>query len=228
VWFINARTTTIGVLVSLFCFAGLTLVRQLFFRPRGDSLKSGIMVSLVLLGVAMLGGAIATSHRMQMYTFGGSQHAGSNAVRDLQWVGARRAVLKNPIGVGMGTPLPDVGLTNAKGVVIVDSYWINLLVGVGPLGFIGFMGCIARIAWLGVMTFLRAKDDLEEWGGVLAISLLNFMITAYVISFADNNYLVFTLAVAILALHRHQTKRIASEPKARQALPSPSTSLVRR
>ncbi|WP_017669090.1 hypothetical protein [Sandarakinorhabdus sp. AAP62] len=228
VWFINARTATIALLVSLFSFAGLMMVRQLFFRPRGDGLKPGIMVALVLLGVAMLGGAIATSHRARMYTIGGSQHAGSNAVRDAQWAGAWRAVGRNPIGVGLGTPLPDVGLANAKGVVIVDSYWINLLVGVGPLGFIGFMGCLARIAWLGGMTFLRAKDDLEEWGGVLAVSLLNFIISAYVISFADNNYLVFTLAVAILALHRHQAKRIAAEPKAERALPSPSTALVRR
>ncbi|WP_310476409.1 hypothetical protein [Sandarakinorhabdus sp.] len=228
VWFTNARTATIALLFSIFSFAGLLLVRQLFFRPRGDGLKPGIMVALVLVGVAMLGGAIASSHRLQMYTIGGSQHAGSNAVRDAQWDGAWRAVARNPIGVGLGTPLPDVGRSNGKGVVIVDSYWINLLVGLGPLGFIGFIGCLARIAWLGCMTFLRAKDDLEEWGGALAISLMNFIISAYVISYADNNYLVFTLAVAILALHRHQTKRLAAEPKADRALPSPSTALVRR
>jgi hypothetical protein len=100
--------------------------------------------------------------------------------------------------------------------------------GVGPLGFIGFIGCLVRVTWLGLMTFLRAKDDLEEWGGVLAISMFNFIVSAYVISFADNNYLVFTLAVAILALHRYQAARIAAEPKARTALPSASTALVRR
>jgi hypothetical protein len=228
VWFINARTASIALLVSLFGFGGLVLLRQLFFRPRGDSLKSGIMVSLVLLALAALIGAIASSHRLQMYTIGGQQHAGSNAVRDQQWDGAWKAVRKNPIGVGMGIQLPDVGIVSSSGIAIVDSYYINLLVGVGPLGFIGFMGCVARIAWLGMMVFLRAKNDLEEWGGVLAISLVNFIISAYVISFADNNYLVFTLAVAILALHRLQTERLAAERPDQPALPSPSTALVRR
>ena len=228
VWFVNARTASIALLISLFGFAALVMIRQLFFRARGDALKPGIMVAMVLLAVAGLAGAIASSHRLQMYTIGGQQHAGSNAVRDQQWDGAWRAVRKNPVGVGMGTPLPDVGAVSSKGIAIVDSFYINLLVGVGPLGFIGFMGCLARIAWLGIMTFMRAKDELEEWSGAMALAMINFIVAAYVISFADNIYLVFTMCVAILALHRHQTARLAAETPASQALPSPSTALVRR
>jgi hypothetical protein len=165
---------------------------------------------------------------LQMYTIGGSQHVGSNEVRDQQWAGAWRAVGRNPIGVGMGTPLPEVGKVSANGIAVVDSYYINLLVGVGPLGFIGFMGCLARAAWLGMMTFLRAKDELEEWGGGLSLAVLNFIISSYVVSYADNNYLVFTLVVAIFALHRHQKMRLAAEVASPVALPSPSTALVRR
>lgn len=229
VWFTNARTASIALLISLFGFGGLVMMRQLFFRPRGDALKSGIMLAMVLLALAGLAGAIASSHRLQMYTFGGQQHVGSNAVRDQQWAGAWRAVARNPIGVGMGTPLPEVGkVSSSSGIAIVDSYYINLLVGVGPLGFIGFIGCLARVAYLGFMTFLRAKDDLEEWGGVLAIGLVNYIIADYVISYVDNNYLAFTMVVAILALHRHQSARIASETPEAKALPSPSTALVRR
>jgi hypothetical protein len=228
VWFINARTASIALLISLFGFGGLVMVRQLFFRPRGDALRSGIMISLVLLALAGLAGAIASSHRLKMYTFGGQQHAGSNAVRDQQWEGAWRAVRKNPIGVGMGIPLPEVGKMSSSGIAIVDSYYINLLVGVGPLGFIGFIGCLARVAYLGLVTFLRAKDNLEEWGGVLAIGLVNYIVSDYVISYVDNNYLAFTMVVAVLALHRHQSARIAAEVPQTKALPSPSTALVRR
>ena len=228
VWFVNARTASIGLLIALFGFAFMVLLRQLFFRGRGDALKPGIMVAMVMLAVAGMVGAIASSHRLQMYTIGGQQHAGSNAVRDQQWAGAWRAVRRNPIGVGMGTPLPDVGAVSSKGIAIVDSFFLNLLVGVGPLGFIGFMGAVARIAWLGMMTFLRAKTELEEWAGALSLALLNFIVAAYVISFADNIYLLFTMAVAILALHRHQSARIAAEAPTAKALPSPSTALVRR
>ncbi len=228
VWFTNARSASIAFLIGLFGFAGLVMARQLFFRGRGDSLKSGIMVALVLLGVAAMAGAIASSHRLQMYTIGGSQHTGSNEVRDQQWAGAWRAIGRNPIGVGMGVPLPDVGKVSARGIAVVDSYYINLLVGVGPLGFIGFMGCLARLAWLGVMTFMRAKDEVEELAGALSLSVLNFIVSAYVISYSDNNYLVFTIGVGILALHRHQQKRLASEGATPPALPSPSTALVRR
>jgi hypothetical protein len=228
VWFCNARTAFIALFVSLFGYGGMIMMRQLFYRKKGDALKPGIMVALVMMGVAGMAGAIASSHRLQMYTIGGSQHVGSNAVRDQQWAGAWRAVAKNPIGVGMGIPLPEVGAVSNKGIAIVDSYYINLLVGVGPLGFIGFIGCLARLAWLGVMTFMRASDELEEWGGALALSMINFIIAAYVVSFADNNYLVFVMAAAILALHRHQAKRLAGEVAAPRQLSSPSTALVRR
>lgn len=228
VWFTNARSASIALLIGLFGFAGLVMARQLFFRGKGDALRPGIMVAMVLLGVAAMAGAIASSHRLQMYTIGGSQHAGSNEVRDQQWAGAWRAVAKNPIGVGMGTPLPEVGKVSAKGIAVVDSYYINLLVGVGPLGFIGFMGCLARLAWLGMMTFMRAKDELEELAGALSLGILNYIVSAYVISYSDNNYLVLTLGVAILALHRHQQQRLAIEVAAPAALPSPSTALVRR
>lgn len=228
VWYLNARTASIALLISLFGFAGLVMLRQLLFRSKGDALKPGIMLAVMLMGVAAMMGAIASSHRLQMYTIGGSQHAGSDEIRNQQWAGAWRAVGRNPVGVGMGTPLPDVGKVSAKGIAVVDSFYINLLVGVGPLGFIGFMGCLARIAWLGMMTFMRAKDELEEWGGALALAVLNYIIASYVISFSDNNYLVFALAVAILALHRHQKARLAAEVAAPAALPSPSTAIVRR
>ena len=228
VWFCNARTAFVAMFVSLFGYAGMIMVRQLFFKKPGDALKPGILAALVLLSIAGMAGAIATSHRLQMYTIGGNQHAGSNAVRDQQWAGAWRAVARNPIGVGMGTPLPEVGAVSKKGIAIVDSYYINLLVGVGPLGFIGFIGCLARVAWLGVVTFMRATEEIDEWGGALALAMINFIISLYVISFADNNYLMFTVAVALLALHRNQSARIAAAQSEPKALMSPSTALARR
>ena len=228
IWFCNARTATIALFIALFGFAGLVMLRTLFFRSHGDALKPGIMAAMVLLGAAGLAGAIASSHRLQMYTIGGQQHAGSNEVRDQQWAGAWRAIAKNPIGVGMGTSLPEVGRVSPNGIAIVDSFYINLLVGLGPLGFIGFMGCIARVAWLGFMTFLRAEDELEEWGGVLALGLLNYIIAAYVISYADNHYLVFTLMAAILALRRKQDARILQQSTAPKSLPSRSSALATR
>ena len=228
IWFCNARTATIALFIALFGFAGLVMLRTLFFRSHGDALKPGIMAAMVLLGAAGLAGAIASSHRLQMYTIGGQQHAGSNEVRDQQWAGAWRAIAKNPIGVGMGTSLPEVGRVSPNGIAVVDSFYINLLVGLGPLGFIGFMGCIARVAWLGFMTFLRAEDELEEWGGVLALGLLNYIIAAYVISYADNHYLVFTLMAAILALRRKQDARILQQSTAPKSLPSRSSALATR
>ncbi|MEI6486035.1 MAG: hypothetical protein WCO11_07185 [Sphingomonadales bacterium] len=229
VWYCNARTAFVALFVSLFGYGGLVLTRQIFFRRRGDGLQSGILVAVILLAIVGLAGAIASSHRLQMYTFGGSQHVGSNEVRDLQWRNALRAVARNPIGVGMGVQLPDVGIVSSRGIAVIDSFYINLLVGVGPIGFIAFMGCMLRVAWLGLMTFMRAEDELEEWGGALALSVINFVIAAYVISYSDNNYLVFTFLVGILALHRHQQLRLAAAGRIpKEALPSPATALARR
>lgn len=217
VWFANARTAFIPLFSSLFGLAGLVLIRTSFFRTRGDSLPGGIMVVLLLVCMGLMGGALATSHRLQMYTFGGAQHAASNDSREKQWENAWSQLAKNPIGVGVGNSPDVVGISNTKTTrPVVDSLWINQLVDIGVLGFVCYFGFYFRLVWIGVQTFLRADGEEEEMAGVLALGVLNFVISAYVISHTDNNYILMVFAIATLALARRQQHRLGGsrEPQA--------------
>lgn len=227
VWYANARTAVIGLFLTLFGTATLAIIKQVFFKTGGDRLKALISVTFIAMAVLASIGAVASSHRLQMYTIGGSQHAGSNDGRDLQWANTWRHLSKNPVGVGLGNSMRYVGVEFRAGVPIVDSFYINLLVDVGVLGFFGFMGCIARISWLGIQTHLRSGDELEDMAGPLALGLLAFMIISYVVSTTDNNYIVFIFATCILALHRRQEQRLALQPAVHTSLPSSSTQLAK-
>lgn len=228
VWFANARTASMALLLSIFGTAGLVLLRSIVNRRRGDPFKT--LFQTVMLGamVAILGAAAMTSHRVQMYTIGGSQHAASNITRDRQWDNAWAQVASNPIGVGLGNSAAFVG-TPGRANQIVDSLYINMLVDVGPIGFIAFFGFFLRLIWLGMVTYVRARDELDELAGPMTLGLVGLVVTAYVISFTDNNYLCMMFGVAILLLHRRQQQAIDAEVRA-PALGRPasaSTALVR-
>lgn len=208
VWYLNSRTASLALLVTLFGTASLYAWRLIMFRRNGDSFKTIFAFVLVVAAAAAMVVAIAGSHRLQMYTIGGSQHVGSDAVRDTQWQKAWAQLAKNPIGVGAGNSPPLVGALSPQGIYIVDSLYINLLVDYGPLGFIGFLGCLLRVCWLGILTYLRAEDDLDEWAAPLSLGILSFVVSAYVISNISNNFIVLVLCACVLVLHRRQALRV--------------------
>ncbi|MBU6166715.1 MAG: O-antigen ligase family protein [Alphaproteobacteria bacterium] len=226
VWYCNARTAVLALLIPLFSFGALALVKQLRDNRQRDMLKPGVAMAVVLLLVGMLGGLLATSHRAQMYTFGGSQHNASDETRDQQWANAWRQLRKNPIGIGAGNSVNAVGVPKpGKDNLIVDSLYINVLVDVGYLGFACFFGLFVWVGIRGFQVFLRAGTVLEEQAGAAAIGLISYVIACYVISNTDVNYLAFLFSGMVIATKRLQDQRLAAEAAAVRV---PSTDLAPR
>jgi hypothetical protein len=226
VWYANARTAISALLIPLFVFAALSLWRSLRQGRNSDALRTGIRAAVIMLLVGMLGGVLATSHRAQMYTFGGKQHAGSNDARDRQWANAWKQLAKNPIGIGAGNSVARVGIAvKGRDNLIVDSLYINLLVDVGYLGFFAFFGMFIRCAWLGITCFMRAVNEIEEQAGAAAIGLISYVTTCSVVSTTDSGYLSFLLCGMIVATKRLQDQRIAEEARLSN-LPAPTSALA--
>lgn len=219
VWFANARTAVIGLLGALFGIMGLVTIRNMFFRKRGDPFKANILVVALMFVIILLGGAIASSHRLQMITFGSQAHTASNESRDRQWANTFEHLKTNPVGVGPGNSLWYVGVPNFKSPIpVIDSLWINFLTDYGIIGFICYFGCFVRVGWIGIRTFLRAETEEEERAGIMGISLLNYVVVDYVISQTDSGYIALVYVVGILALARQQQERLAGG----RALPAPA------
>jgi hypothetical protein len=224
-WFANARTAIIACIVPVVCFSVMTVLRSLADGNRRDILKFSIRATIVLLIIGMMGGVLATSHTAQMYVFGGKQHAGSNDAREQQWANAREQLRKNPVGIGLGNSIEQVGI-DVRGRKIVDSLYINMLVDLGFLGFIAYFGMFLRSAWLGIRCFMRAANEVEEYAGAAAVGLIGYTINCAVVSNTDSAYLAFLFCGLIVATKRMQDKRLAEEALA-AARPAPTGALVK-
>lgn len=229
IWYCNARTASIGFLLAILGTGGLVLLRNLVQRRAGDTFNALFQAVMLAAFLAVMVVAISNSHRAQMYTIGGDQHAASNRTRDRQWDNTWEQLARNPVGVGLGNSPSFVG-TAGSASAIVDSQYINTLVDVGILGFIGFFGFMLRSIWLGLSIYLRSRDELDELAAPLTLGLMGLVITDYVISYTDNNYLAMMFCVVILLLHRRQQKAIDDEAlrAAAPQLGTPGTSVVRR
>jgi hypothetical protein len=219
IWFVNARSAFIGLFTSSFGILAMVLARNMFFRKSGDPFKRNLLIVGLMIAFVLLAGALAGSHRLQMYTFGGGQHAASDDSRDLQWSNTWSHLKSNPVGVGPGNSLWYVGVPNFRtDYPVIDSLWINFLVDYGIIGFLAYFGFFVRLGWIGIRTFLNADGEEEEFAGILAISLLNYVLVAYVISQTDSGYIALMFAVGIVTLARQQQARLAGE----RSLPAPA------
>lgn len=228
VWFANARTASLSLIVSIAGMAALILFRQAFFRRQEDPFKSLFIIVMLVASMAVMAVAIANSHRAQMYTIGGDQHAASNLARDRQWANTWNHLAGHPWGVGAGNSPDYVGIPSSTGM-IVDSLYINLMVDLSPIGLVAFMGCLLRLAWLGGITFMRSRDELDELAGPMTVALLLFVVTSYVVSTTDINYILFIFGGCILALHQRQERELrnAALSPSRAGLESASMALAK-
>lgn len=215
-WAANARTAVLAVAFTLVGYAGLFIARQLFMERRADVMKGGLMVVGILAALAMAVALVASSHRAQVFTLGGAQHADSNAGRDMQWENTWGYLKGNVIGAGASNAADLVGVAQGS-VLAVDSYWIILLVDTGVLGFIFYAAIWLRLLWLGIMTFMRARTPLENLSAAFTLAVLNYVVTSYVVATDMVNYLPYIHGAAILSLHRLQTQRLAREAQAAPA-----------
>jgi hypothetical protein len=207
---VNARTAFIGLFASSLGIIALVLARNMFFQKSGDPFRRNLLVVGLMVAFVLLAGALAGSHRLQMYTFGGGQHAASDDSRDRQWTNTWEHLKKNPVGVGPGNSIWYVGVANFRtDYPVIDSLWINLFVDEGIVGFLVFFGFYLRVGWIGIRTFLRADREEEELAGILGLGLVNYVTVAYVISNTDSAYITMIFAVGILALARQQQERLS-------------------
>lgn len=223
VWFANARTAILSVAFSLAGFMALLMGRQILSGRKTDGLKGGLV--LAGLTAALLVGAalVASSHRAQVFMFGGAQHADSDAGRDLQWDNTWRYLRGNFIGAGAGNSGNLVGVPQANGILAVDSGWINILVDNGPISFVLYLTFWSRLVYLGILTFLRARTPLENLAGVFALCILNYLVSSYVVSSGLVTYLCYIYGPGILTLHRWQSQRLASEAAEAQQAAKPAS-----
>lgn len=203
IWMNNTRTATTGQLVVVAGMLGLFALRH-HLRTQN---KLDLMAPAFALGVPAAAGLlamlIAISPRLQTMTIGGTQNAGSDAVRDGQWERAWSAVATNPFGYGSGESGPLTGRLANGGIWIVDSQWINFMVDYGLLGALGWAALLGVTAGVGALIYLQRIDDSADLAGPTAVGIGSFMMSMYTISFVGNIPLLMTF-IAIVCATQHR------------------------
>jgi hypothetical protein len=214
IWMNNTRTATTGQLVVIAAMLGLYALRH-YLNTRNKLDMTAPALAIGIPAVAAIGAMlIAISPRLQTMTIGGTQHAGSDAVRDGQWERAWTAVAKNPFGYGASQSGPITGRPTSAGTWIVDSTWINIMVDFGIIAAIAWVAFIGIIAGFGALIYLQRADRSADLCGPAAVAIGSFAMTMYTISYYGNMpFLMVMIAMVVTTRYRLAVAGKLARPK---------------
>ncbi|WP_199555328.1 O-antigen ligase family protein [Sandaracinobacteroides hominis] len=198
-WATNTRTAFTGMILGVVMYVAVFALRRYLKPTHGSDVIGPAAMLAAPTFILIMGVLIASSRRMRMWTVGGQQHAGSDDVRQMQWTRAINSLTSNPLGNGAGRAAEIAGKPTADGTWIIDSYWINLLLDYGVVGFLCFIAFFGMFAFHGIRDSLRHDDESSQLCSVFAQSIILFLLTMYSLSFEGNFYFPMILAAGIAA-----------------------------
>jgi hypothetical protein len=190
---------------------------------RGSLFGPAIVMSYPAIFIAIVAATLLIG-RIRAKVWGNGTQASSDESRKDQWNLAIPKVAHNPIGHGYGTAGAVLGYTNADGILTIDSYYLNLLLDTGILGFAIYLAFFLGSAWLGAREVVRAPGDRELRILIpLSVTLVAYVVVKGVLSQDANHPLVFFLAGAVAALihrSRERQRQLAADASHAQAGPA--------
>jgi hypothetical protein len=200
----------LGMVAILVAAALYLLVRALvqWREVRGSIFGPAIVLGYPGIFIAMVASTLLVGALRRKVWGDGSQDA-SNAGRKAEWVLGLSKFAHNPIGHGYGTAGGVLGFMNqATGVQTIDSYWLNLLLDTGIVGFVAYMALFLGTAWQGAKAVVRSPLEREQRLLIpLSVTLVAFIVVKGVLSQDNNHPMAFMMLGAIVALiHRSRVQ----------------------
>lgn len=212
----GSRLGMVGTIVVFLVLMTIYIIRIWKTDKRG--MYGPLALMMLPLALTLFAAAFVASPRLQTMTIGGGQHQSSNDGRYEQARMAMPRVIERPLfGHGIGQGAEALGYRNLAGTLTIDSYFLNIILEVGIVGFIAYFGMILTVIWSGAKAYLdpRAGPN-ERMGGPLALSLIAYLVVKLVLSQTDTHMLLFLMMGLVLVARRGT----ALEPSP-QAAPDP-------
>jgi hypothetical protein len=178
---------------------------------RGSIFGPAVVLSYPAIFVAMVASTFIFG-RLRAKVWGNGAQAASTEGRKAQWHAAIPKIEHNPIGHGYATAGHVLGIVGGNGVQTVDSYYINLLLDTGILGFAAYLAFFLSSSWFAAQQVVRAPGARElRLLMPLSVTMVAFVIIKAVLSQDANHPLAFFAAGAIAALvHRSRQQELAA------------------
>jgi len=206
----NARSGTNGLIIGLFGYALFWTIRR-WLKKRNDLIAPAAILAFPA-AVAAFGVLVLAWRRLYVMVVGGGQHQFSNDAREVQWGLAMDRLMVNPIGYGPGRTAEIIGYTNRGGEVTIDSYYINLLIDSGIIGFLAFFVLVISTVLVALRMAMTTDDKETLLAGPLAIALVALLVIKSVLSQPENLPVLFIFAGAVSALAWRTRKAAADQP----------------
>lgn len=212
----GSRLGMVGTIVVFLVLMTIYIIRVWKADKRG--MHGPLALMMLPIALTLFAAAFVASPRLQTMTLGGGQHQASNDGRYEQARMAVPRVIARPLfGHGIGQGAEALGYRNLAGTLTIDSYFLNIILEVGIVGFIAYFGMILTVIWGGAKAYLDpAAGPNERMGGPLALSLIAYLVVKFVLSQTDTHMLVFLMMGLVLVARRGA----ALEPSP-QAKPNP-------
>ncbi|WP_306224596.1 O-antigen ligase family protein [Bosea beijingensis] len=199
----GARLGTVGTLIIFFLLLIVHVVRVKKINKR--SMLGPFLLLMLPFALAAFAAAYVASPRLQSMTIGGGQHQASTEGRLEQVKRAIPRIAERPVfGHGLGVAGETLGFRNLAGVLTIDSYALSLLLEVGIVGTIGFVGMIIWTIIVGFRLSLQQGQGPNYLGAAVALSLCAYASTKLVLSQIDTQMLVFVMMGLVIALRSYK------------------------
>ena len=210
----GARLSLVGILVGVLLYAlawGVLKVRS----ERNSLLGAAAVLSYPAIFTAAVAASFLVG-RIRNVVWGDGSQDSSNQARIDQWLMGIPKVLDQLWGYGLG-----MGAITLKykpyGILTIDSYYLDILLEVGVIGFVFYYGMLLSAIYYGASTLWK-RGQLAEEAGLLApatIALCAFVVEKSVFSEPDNHPLAFMLMGMIAALAYRARRQGAKGEEAR-------------
>lgn len=186
-------------------------------QSKSSLLAPAIVLTYPLSFVAFIASTFLIG-RLRVEFWGTGAQQMSTQGRLTQWNMGWPMIIHNPLGYGIGQAARQLN-NIVNGIRTIDSYWLSVLLEIGPVGFVVFYGLMLRAAYRAARTAIDYGQDGEL--GLLipmAVTLLNFVIVKAVLSQDANHSFIFMVLGGVLAL-AYRAKKSGQE--AGRVMPSP-------
>lgn len=171
---------------------------------RWQQVKDSILGPAVTLAYpALFAAFIAATFfigRLRVMVWGGGAQSFSSQAREDQVATGIPMILSQPWGRGIGRGAQELGFTNPAGSLTIDSYFLQVGLEFGVIGFLIYFGIFIVQIFYSANNVLKARTMEQLLIVPLTIAMINFVVIKTVLSQQDNHALVFAMLGALTAL----------------------------
>ncbi len=204
----GSRSAVLGALVATMLTLGVWGLMR--WRDRKESLLGpAIVLSYPVAGALVLAATFVVG-RIRHRIWGGAETQSSTQARVDQWHQGIPHLYSNPIGHGMNNAGIILNYRLPDGQLVIDSYFLKILLDWGVMGFLVFFGMVAAaVVYAGRIVY--DNGDREPEMGLLipaAISLLTWVLIKFVNAEESNHPIIFmTMGMVTALAYRHAKNR---------------------